>query len=287
MSEIITVLNSLGLINIDRLENFYPRVRDRDDIIVLRDTLTEVIVLSRNDHVEGDYYLDKIETKDDFKMKPPRLEDNIRREIDFGGYIRNKRWLDFGCGLGGLLNVMADEAEWAVGLEPNKDRSAIVSANGHRVIASMEDLEFNSIDVITMFHVFEHLSTPLETLSIIRKYLKLNGVLLIEVPNARDALITLYNCNEFKKFTFWSEHLVLHTRESLKGILKSAGFKSVEIIGCQRYPLSNHLYWLSNNMPGGHDIWRFLTTAGLRSEYEALLNSIDKTDTLIAIVRID
>jgi hypothetical protein len=82
MSEIIQFLHDLDAINKDRLEIFYPRVRDRDDVKVLRDKLTEVIVLSRSDHINFKYYQNREEkeshTVNKSELKTPRLYDNIR-----------------------------------------------------------------------------------------------------------------------------------------------------------------------------------------------------------------
>lgn len=144
MNQLIVDLENLGVLNRDRLEVYYPRVRDREDIAVLRDSLTEVIVLSRSDHVSEKYYAERKE-KDSYNVHgdevvTPRLEDNVRRAADFGGYIRNKRWLDFGCGLGGMLDEMASEASWAAGLEPSSERAAIVSSKGHNVVSSFDEI---------------------------------------------------------------------------------------------------------------------------------------------------
>jgi 2-polyprenyl-3-methyl-5-hydroxy-6-metoxy-1,4-benzoquinol methylase len=280
---LITELSRIGAIHKDRLELFYPRVRDRDDIAVLRDARTEVIVLSQTEHISHSYYQKRTE-KEIYKGPPPqRLEDNIRRLSEFGSYIRNKRWLDFGCGLGGALDELAIEASFAVGLEPNKERASIARSKGHSVIDNLADLETGSLDIVTMFHVLEHLTEPLITLAKIRMYLKPGGLLLVEVPHSRDVLFTLFDCVPFKKFTFWSEHLVLHTRQSMALVLREAGFEQTEILGLQRYPLANHLYWLAEEKPGGHDVWRFLTNATLDAEYESILTHIDRTDSLIAI----
>ena len=109
--------------------------------------------------------------------------------------------------------------------------------------------------------------------------------MIIEVPHARDALFTIYDCEKFKQFTFWSEHLILHTKTSLKLILNAAMFSSFEIYGYQRYPLSNHLYWLSKGMPGGQDKWPELISDKLNFEYKEQLSKLDRTDTLIAIAQ--
>ncbi len=282
---LITELSRIGAIHKDRLELFYPRVRDRDDIAVLRDARTEVIVLSQTEHISHSYYQNRTK-KEIYKGSPSppcRLEDNIRRLSEFGSYIRNKRWLDFGCGLGGTLDELATEASFAVGLEPNKERASIAISKGHSVIDNLADIETGSLDIVTMFHVLEHLTEPLITLAKLRMYLKPGGILLVEVPHSRDVLFTLYDCVPFKKFTFWSEHLVLHTRQSMALVLREAGFEQTEILGLQRYPLANHLYWLAEEKPGGHDVWRFLTNATLDAEYESILTHIDRTDSLIAI----
>jgi 2-polyprenyl-3-methyl-5-hydroxy-6-metoxy-1,4-benzoquinol methylase len=287
MSDLIIALEKLGVLHRDRLEVYYPRVRDREDVAVLRDSMTEVIVLSRSDHVSETYYTER-EEKNSYNVHgadivTPRLEDNVRRAAEFGGYIRNKRWLDFGCGLGGMLDEMASEAAWAAGLEPSRERAAIVSAKGHNVVNSLDAIEDNSLDIVTLFHVFEHLTEPLEVLQSLRRVLRPGGMLLIEVPHAKDALFTLYDCDAFKRFTFWSEHLVLHTRESLKTLLQAAGYQNAEIAGYQRYPLANHLYWLSKQKPGGHEKWAFMNSNPLRADYDAMLAAINATDSLIAV----
>jgi 2-polyprenyl-3-methyl-5-hydroxy-6-metoxy-1,4-benzoquinol methylase len=286
MADLIAELEGLGILSADRLEPYYPRVRDRADIAVLRDPATEVIVLSRFDHVSETYY-EKREEKNTYtvhgnEVETPRLEDNVRRSSDFGAYIRNKRWLDFGCGLGGMLDELASEAAWAAGLEPSRERQEIVRGKGHNVIGSLDELEAHSLNVVTLFHVLEHLSDPVDVLKGLLRVLRPGGALLVEVPHARDALFALYDSEEFKRFTFWSEHLVLHTRQSLSALLLDAGYLDIKVTGCQRYPLSNHLYWLSRGKPGGHQSWGFLGSPVMEVEYERVLSESDYTDTLIA-----
>jgi len=289
MNSLIQQLSRIRAISEERLQLYFPRVRDREDIAVLRDYQSEVIVLSGIDHVGNSYYEER-EEKQGYsvhgqKLLTPRLEDNIRRAKDFGGFIRNKCWLDFGCGLGGMLDEMADQAKHAIGLEPSRARADLVKAKGHDIALSIDEIEAEALDVVTMFHVLEHLTDPLMELEKIRGRLKADGVLLIEVPHARDALFTLYESVDFKKFTFWSEHLVLHTRQSLTLLLTAAGFSKIEVMGYQRYPLANHLHWLAKHRPGGHELWGFLNSTGLQTEYEAVLSKLDRTDTLIAVCR--
>ena len=136
--------------------------------------------------------------------------------------------------------------------------------------------------MVTLFHVFEHFNNPLESLKLISKKMRDQGKIIIEVPHARDFLLSFLEHEEFKKFTFWSEHLILHTRQSLTVFLEKAGFENVIITGFQRYPLANHLHWLSKNQPGGHEKWSFLRTIELDSAYSQMLGQLDKNDTIIA-----
>ena len=140
-----------------------------------------------------------------------------------------------------------------------------------------------NLDVITLFHVFEHLSDPLSVLREIKNRLKIGGKVIIEVPHARDFLFNTLDLDSFKEFTFWSEHLILHTKQSLKKFLEAAGFKRIKISGYQRYPLSNHLYWLRYGKPAGHKKWDFLNGKEIEKAYTDLLKKIDQTDTLIAV----
>ena len=72
---------------------------------------------------------------------------------------------------------------------------------------------------------------------------------------------------------------------SLMVFLQKAGFKKIIVQGKQRYKVSNHLYWLSNEKPGGHKtLLSAIDTDELTKSYENSLKMIDATDTLVAIV---
>ncbi|WP_340297151.1 MULTISPECIES: class I SAM-dependent methyltransferase [unclassified Roseobacter] len=287
MSDFHKMLEQLGVISCDRLELYHDRVRDREDVSVFRDPVTKVIVLSKASHISDQYYAERDEEDGyivrDQKIISPRVSDNLRRKSDFLNYVQGKRWLDFGCGLGGTLEELSDQSASCAGLEVNKLRAEFVASKGYQVFNSIGELSHGSFDIITLFHVLEHLSEPVEALTDLKAKLAAGGKVLIEVPHAKDALFDLYDCTEFKNFTFWSEHLVLHTRESLRAVAQAAGFKNIQIKSLQRYPLSNHLYWLSQGLPGGHKVWPELSSNELDRAYQAALAMLDQTDTLLLI----
>lgn len=70
--------------------------------------------------------------------------------------------------------------------------------------------------------------------------------------------------------------------EPLRRLMTQAGRHVVSIEQFQRYPLSNHLYWLSRSHPGCHQLWSFLDTPVLTDACAALLAGNGGCDTLIA-----
>jgi SAM-dependent methyltransferase len=286
-------LEALGLINENSIREFYPRVRDRDDVKVLKDDQSGIIFLSDTSQVERNYYSAMPGTS--YWSSENRTEglkvtssDDKRRFHQFGEMAREKDFLDVGCGLGGSLELFKQTASSVSGVElQNEIRKTIIEA-GHIAYDSVfmipEEKKFN---LITLFHVFEHLVEPLETLKKLYHHLAPGGKLIIEVPHANDALIKSFNLDSFKAFTFWSEHLILHTRHSLATFLKAAGFNAIEVDGFQRYPFANHLYWLKEGKPGGQEILKQFKNEELENAYARHLNAIDETDTLIAIATRD
>ncbi len=192
----------------------------------------------------------------------------------------NKRLLDFGCGASGFLRLAKDFAAEVTGVEPE----ARVRSHYEGILNIGPSLESvgTGYDLITAFHVVEHLSDPRSSLSTLAQRLKPEGRMVVEVPSASDVLLTLYHCDAFKRFTYWSQHLFLFTASTLETLARQSGLRVVAMQFYQRYPISNHLYWLSKGKAGGHQQWAFLDTPALDSAYASALAAIGKTDTLIA-----
>ncbi len=285
---IFSLLLSLGVISPEAIEEFYPRVRDRADVRVMRCTKSGVIFLSSAQAIDPAHYTGK----DDFSYwsattrEQALLEsrdDDERRARQFGMLIRQAKWLDVGTGAGGILDLLGSQAREACAVEPQVGARQQLLLLGHRVYPDIQKVPDYDFEIVTLFHVLEHLTDPVGTLRLIREKMVAGGKLIVEVPHARDFLITFLQSEAFKKFTFWSEHLMLHTRRSLDVFVREAGFTDVRIEGFQRYPLANHLYWLAKGEPGGHKHWNHLQSGALNRAYASLLTRLDKTDTLIAV----
>jgi len=283
-----SLLLSLGIVSSEAIEEFYPRVRDRTDVRVMRCTKSGVIFLSDAKAIAPSYYASKADFS--YWSASTREQalaesgpDDARRARQFETIIRERKWLDVGTGAGGILDLLARQAREVCGVEPQAGARAELVNLGYRVYPEVRQVPDDDFEVVTLFHVLEHLPDPIGTLRLIWNRMVSGGKLIVEVPHAQDFLISFLGLEAFKQFTFWSEHLILHTRKSLDVFLQTAGFIDISIDGLQRYPLANHLHWLVKGQPGGHKHWHHLESEELNRAYASLLARLDKTDTLLAV----
>ncbi len=286
INQIKKELIELNIIDKNSITPYYHKVRDRDDVAVERCEKSGVIFLNRVDHIAESYYNSKPGTaywnaKGRNEALKETKTDDLRRFEQFSGLVTGKKYVDIGCGLGGVLELMKEVTNEPNGVELQKEIRELLNNIGFKVFAGIDDLEID-YDVISMFHVFEHILSPLEFLKKTASKLKSGGKIIIEVPHANDALLKSYQSEKFKEFTLWSEHIILHTKKSLTVYLENAGFKNVQVHGFQRFPLSNHLYWLSKGLPNGQNILSKYNDPNLLKAYEKTLNLLDETDTIIA-----
>lgn len=281
-TSIFETLEKIGLSSKKSRVLFNNRTRDIDGLKVWKDKLTGVIYIDEF-FVGDDLYKETMYLKADFD----RQRDIERRVSKYAKFVLNKRIVDFGCGTGDFLREVTNRCEFACGVELSEGFRHSLIEEQIACVTSLAELDDDSLDTIVSFHTIEHLPNPIEILSEMRRKVVSGGHILIEVPHANDFLLSSAACEEFKQFTLWSQHLVLHTRESLRKTLEFVGLKDIQIEGVQRYPLSNHLNWLLNGKPGGHMTQlSALDTDTLFDAYQSSLARIDATDTLVAIAKV-
>ena len=223
-----------------------------------------------------------IDIKERLRILEP--DDNRRFEM-VRDICKDKKVLDFGCGFGGFIKNISQVAESCVGVELGKIERKYLQEAGIECYKTIEECG-GQFDVITLFHVFEHLANPREWLDKFSKHLCKGGYLVIEVPNADDVLLSLYESEAFADFTYWSAHLFLYTVKSLSLIIEqSVKYEIADIRQVQRYTLANHLMWLAKGLPGGHNEWDYLDSKELNDAYADKLKSLNKCDTLFFILR--
>jgi SAM-dependent methyltransferase len=91
--------------------------------------------------------------------------------------------LDIGAGTGDFLNFVSPVFTTVIGVEPNQKARELARQKGVLLEENLKDIKEKSFDVITMWHVLEHMPNLEETIQKIETLLKPNGILLVAVPN--------------------------------------------------------------------------------------------------------
>lgn len=114
------------------------------------------------------------------------------------GLNKTSKVLDYGCGAGEFIKYVSEDYK-TFGYEPNeKARNFAQQKNSKTIFLSsptLSEIENESLDLITLWHVFEHIENQDEILSIFYQKLKPNGKLIIAVPNH-----TSYDAKYYKEF---------------------------------------------------------------------------------------
>lgn len=100
--------------------------------------------------------------------------------------IHNGKWLDFGCGIGGLVKFAKSKDINIVGFEDSP--VALWAKQEYNIpILNSHDLPslYHQFDFISAIEVLEHSIDPIHTLQMIRSLLKPNGILFLTTGNAK------------------------------------------------------------------------------------------------------
>lgn len=260
--------------------------RDNDILKIHECSECGLVYLNNFDHIDDNFYIDNGQAKSNDGVKiinTASLIDTQRRFDQFSLKLHNKNILDFGCGKGLFLEKLKNENISANlnSLEINKEYEQSLKEKFNH-FSSLEEIKDSSFDIITMFHVLEHLPDPINVLNSLFKKLKKGGRIILEVPSADDILVKTYNCDAFSRYTYWSCHLYLYNMHTIKKLIDKTFFSIDYIKQYQRYGLANHLHWLSQGKPGGHLVFSFLDDTQLNSSYSKKLAEIGQCDTILA-----
>lgn len=139
--------------------------------------------------------------------------------------MKSGKILDIGCGTGEFLGTMKQAGWTALGLEPDPGAREQASKNFGLEVKPSDDL-FNlpdKYDVISMWHVLEHVHRLHENIDQIHSLLNENGVLLIAVPNYQSLDAEHYQ-------NFWAaydvpRHLYHFSSKAMKHLMEGHGFQ--------------------------------------------------------------
>jgi 2-polyprenyl-3-methyl-5-hydroxy-6-metoxy-1,4-benzoquinol methylase len=91
--------------------------------------------------------------------------------------------LDIGAGTGDFLSVAKNDSWQTIGVEPSDRAKAIAINKGVSFVEQTSELENHSFDVISMWHVLEHVPDLDKQIKELKRLLKPSGTLIIAVPN--------------------------------------------------------------------------------------------------------
>lgn len=174
------------------------------------------------------------------------LEQNIKIE-------KSMKIIDIGGGKGEFVKLINKKCDSVYILEPGISRINSINEENITTINKFLDDDFaneniNTFDIVTSFHVLEHVTNPIRFLNNCYKILKPNGLLYIEVPNEDDTRIEL---SEYYKNNIWycKAHISYFTHSTLKYILDKLEIHNYKMDGFERYDYENYMYLVNNNKP--------------------------------------
>lgn len=136
--------------------------------------------------------------------------------------------LDYGCGTGSFLHYMQQHNWQIAGVEPseaaNKKAKQIVNKEIYHELHQVKD----KFDIITLWHVLEHVHDLNEKLLEIKEHLDNNGILIVAVPNIKSLDAKEYGA-------FWAgldvpRHLWHFSNSTMQALLEKGGFKLIDTV---------------------------------------------------------
>lgn len=154
-------------------------------------------------------------------------------------YSKNgKSILDIGCGTGEFLALTKNQNWTSFGIEPNENARRKAKLKNIDVTANFEELNQQKFNVITLWHVLEHLPDLPNQIKKITNLLETKGTLIIAVPNFKS-----YDAKYYKEH--WAaydtpRHLWHFSQQSIIKLFKEKKFKVIKTI-----PMKFDSYYVS------------------------------------------
>ena len=180
-------------------------------------------------YYQSDEYYSHKENKQGFI---PRIYEsvkkvNLKRKVNMAtDGLQVGKMLEIGCGVGDFIQEMEQHGWNCTGIEPSNDAKAIAEK---RVKAKLYDpqeigtLPDESFDLVTMWHVLEHVDNLKEEIGHLQRLLKKGGRLVLALPNFKS-----HDAQYYKEY--WAaydvpRHLNHFCRASINNIFKNTELK--------------------------------------------------------------
>lgn len=217
-------------------------------------------------YYEIGYYDDKISSKFSFWALDILANFSTKRKQKLAeSYLKNPndpvRILDVGCGSGNFLLRLDSKRFIKYGAEVNAEAVGLCESNGLAMYnQNVLDIDFTDtkFDVITMWHVLEHIHNPIETLKKIYTLLPADGLFIFQIPNSGSWGFKYGQANWFHLDS--PRHLALYGIPGVEKLCELSGFKIVQIKNeFYDYPLD--LFWSVRKSPIRYIMYPFYLIA--------------------------
>lgn len=150
---------------------------------------------------------------------------SLRKKVNLISKLNRQRGilLDIGAGTGDFLSVAKNRGWRIEGVEPNNQAKKLAKQKGIDLKSETANLDSKSFDVITMWHVLEHIPDLQLQIKELRRLLKPNGFVIIAVPNFKS-----YDAKQYK--SFWAaydvpRHLWHFSKTSIQKLFEEENLK--------------------------------------------------------------
>ncbi len=163
------------------------------------------------------------------KVKKYTIHKKIKLIASFK--VHNKTLLDVGCGTGDFL-LAAKKRNWKIcGIEPNQNARKLAEKKlGEQAVlkSDLDEIRGQKFDVITLWHVLEHVPDLDNYILELKRMLKSNGVLIIAVPNYKS-----FDAKFYKQY--WAafdvpRHLWHFSKKAIATLFKEKSMKVKKIL---------------------------------------------------------
>lgn len=193
---------------------------------------------------ESDEYISHSNTKKGIVSRLYQSVRNktLRQKLDLINSRQKKgSLLDIGCGTGEFASVMKQDGWNVRGIEPGDNAREMAKTNYGLDVQPEEaiaNIPANSMDVITMWHVLEHVPDLQGRVQELKKILKTDGLLIIAVPNRNSHDAAHYG----KHWAAYDvpRHLWHFRPQDIRALLAPHGFEVKEVL-----PMKYDSYYVS------------------------------------------
>lgn len=162
-----------------------------------------------------------------------KILESIYRRIALHGHVSfitaagvQKDLLDVGCGSGTLLGLLKQRGFRVTGVDFSAEAAGVAAQeNGVRVVVgSLAHAAFpdRSFDLVTLFHVMEHITNPRDVLGEVARILRPDGAAILQVPNIDSWQFKLFGAKWYGLDI--PRHVIDYSKDSMLQLLNDSGF---------------------------------------------------------------